>query len=93
MMNDVAVRHDEPSASQPTGGETGPRQDFEQMMPPDAPAVSVEREQALSEAVTMAEWVAVVLVLGAFEAFELGVGLMRAAIDQIPVGLARSGNY
>jgi len=58
----------------------------------DESSVSDEQEQALSDVVTMTEWVAIVVALGAFEAFELGVGLMRAAIDQIPVGSARSGN-
>jgi hypothetical protein len=91
-MSDVAARHDARSASQPTGGETGPGLDVGQMMQPDASSVSCEQEQSLSDAVTMVEWVAIVVALGAFEAFELGVGLMRAAVDQIPVGSARSGN-
>jgi hypothetical protein len=91
-MSDVAARQDERSASQPTGGEAGPGLDFDKIMPPDASSVSREQEQSLSDGVTMAEWVAIVVALGAFEAFELGVGLMRAAIDQIPVGSARSDN-
>jgi hypothetical protein len=87
-MTDLTTQVDVRSTSRRTGDEslTEPIPAGTEIVGESTVATAVEREIfGTGHAV---EWVAVVATLGAFEVFKLGFGLVRAAVDQIPLGPA-----